>query len=50
VISGFISGGVFPTRDSFDENRIRPCEDQTVTLAMDPLDEADLLSLAASLS
>jgi hypothetical protein len=50
VISEPISGGVFPTRDSFNEKRIRPCEDQMVTATMVPSDETDFRSLSASLS
>jgi hypothetical protein len=41
VMSDRISDGAFPTRDSFNEKTIRPCEDQTVTPAMDP-SEIDL--------
>ena len=50
VISDRISGGVLPTSDSFNEKRIRPCEDHTVTPAIDPFDETDLQILAATLS
>ena len=50
VISDRISGGVLPTSDSFNEKRIRPCEDQMVTPVMDPSDETDFQILAATRS
>ena len=50
VISDRISGGVFPTSDSFNEKRIRPREDQMVTPSMDPSEETDLQILFATLS
>jgi hypothetical protein len=50
VISDRISAGAFPTSDSFSEKRIRPCDDQMVTLEMDPSEERDFQILEASLS
>jgi hypothetical protein len=50
AISGCMSAGVLPTRDSFNEKRIRPREDQMVTPAMDPFDETDFQILAATRS
>ena len=50
MISDRISGGLLPTSDSFNEKRIRPRGDQTVTPTMDASDETDFRILAATLS